>query len=168
MPYISSVLMSELVGCSSNIGDATTAPLDRVSPSLREQQRLRTRSAGALQKDRPAQSNAAPAAVAAHSQLQQPAIIGGILLPLNSTFKPRSQSATSRPKAVPAKAPDAPPTLPRQPPARNAPSCLHRGVYSLSRAGPSIMTAWQVSAWRAFAQAAVRDALVSELSRRRK
>ncbi len=149
-PSSSVVLMSELVGCSSNIGDANTAPLARVSPSLREQQRARTLSAGARKRDYHSQSNAVPAAVPAYSQLQQPAIIGGILLPLNSAFKPRSQSATSRPKAINSKVSDNSSNLVRRPPTHNAPPCLHRGVYSLARAGPSIMSAWQVSAWHIF------------------
>lgn len=144
--------MSELVGGSSNIGNAETPPLARVSPSLREQQRTRTRSAVAINRECFAPSNALSAAVpseAATSQLQQMSIIGGILLPLNSASKPRSQSATVRPK-ITSRAPDPPITRSHQPTARHALPNLHRGVYSLARAGPSIISAWEASILCAF------------------
>lgn len=139
------VLMSELVSGSSNISDADVMPLDRVSPSLREQQRARTRSAGAAKQDRrPLHITAAsaPSLQPTPSKPQQSAIFGGIILPSSSTMKNRSQSATSRPKAVASRAPDPPPSLSRPPP---PPPSLHRGIYSLARAGPSIISAWQAS-----------------------
>ena len=143
------VLMSELVSGSSNISDADAMPLARVSPSLREQQRARTRSAGAAKQDRRPLHNtaaSAPSLQPTPSKPQQSAIFGGVILPSSSAIKHRSQSATSRPKAVASRAPDPSPSLSRPPPARAAPPpSLHRGIYSLARAGPSIISAWQAS-----------------------
>ena len=163
--------MSELVGGSSSIGNVETLPLARVSPSLREQQRTRTRSAVAIKRECSAPSNASSAAAvpfeATTSQLQQMSIIGGILLPLNAASKPRSQSATFRPK-ITSRAPDPPPTRSHQPAARSALPNLHRGVYSLARAGPSIISAWEASNLCAFVSVVCVTHDVAELCRRRK
>ena len=167
------VLMSELAGNSSSAGKG--APLLRVSPSLREQQRTRTRSAGSANQQRRSethgvsglQSTASSALQAPQSQQQQPEIFGGILLPLTPAMKHRSSSASSRPKPIAQRVPDPPPpsrALPRNAP---HPTPLRRGIYTLARAGPSIITAWEVSLSRAHITFCMTPP-VSELSHQRK
>ena len=137
--------MSELVGVTSNLNLAHAQPLARISPSLREQQRTRVGSAKIERRPPPAAAgaNAAPAP----DKSLHPAIIGGILLPLGIGTKPRSQSATSKPKSIAPRAHSPYISVSRQKLNAAPPAPLHRrGIYTLARAGPSIMTAWEASA----------------------
>jgi hypothetical protein len=140
------VLMSELVGSSSNPAQARgAAPLARISPSLREQQRASSANTG----PRPPPATRAAAAHTPPDHLQPAAIIGGILLPLGAAIKPRSQSAAPKPRASAPRAHSSSASLSRPKPIAPPPAPLHRGIYTLARAGPSIITAWEASSSRA-------------------
>lgn len=137
--------MSELVGVASDLSRAHAAPLARVSPSLREQQRTRAGSAKIERRPLPAAAAAANSAASAPDNVLHPAIIGGILLPLGTSIKPRSQSATSKAKITVPRA-HSPSTSVSRPKHAPPATLQRRGIYTLARAGPSVMTAWEASA----------------------